>query len=265
MVLPALEIIQEAAICAGEGFVFYGDTLTESGTYSVTFTSPGGCDSTIVLELHVLPVSQSTISATICAGESYPFGGQLLTAPGMYTVTLQNASGCDSTIILTLTVISINNAVALQGTTLTAAAGNATYQWLNCDGNQPITGANGQSFTPTVTGSYAVQITQNGCSVTSECTTVEVVGTRAPVLDLAWSIQPNPAVAVTRIEFGADTDKQLSVECYDVSGRLEFRTEISMGTTAVSLDLNALPAGVYLVRLTDGVQVSAMKRLVKMH
>ncbi|SMC68192.1 T9SS type A sorting domain-containing protein [Moheibacter sediminis] len=47
----------------------------------------------------------------------------------------------------------------------------ATYQWLDCNnGNAIIEGATSQTFTPTQSGTYAVQITRtNGCVSISEC------------------------------------------------------------------------------------------------
>lgn len=56
----------------------------------------------------------------------------------------------------------IDNDVVQFETTLTAVQNGATYQWINCD--QPdgfIIGATGQSYTPTETGYYAVEITYN--------------------------------------------------------------------------------------------------------
>ncbi len=66
-----------------------------------------------------------------------------------------------------LTVDSIDTSVSVSAVTLTANATSATYQWLNCNENLPITGQIGQSFTATIDGNYAVIIIKNNCSDTS--------------------------------------------------------------------------------------------------
>lgn len=61
--------------------------------------------------------------------------------------------------------------------TLTADQNNATYQWIDCDNNNsPISGETNQSYTPTVTGNYAVEVTVNGCTYVSECVLVDFTG-----------------------------------------------------------------------------------------
>ena len=60
------------------------------------------------------------------------------------------------------------------GTQLTADQNNATYQWIDCDNNNsPISGETNQSYTPTATGSYAVEVSMNGCVDTSSCFLVD--------------------------------------------------------------------------------------------
>ncbi|HLP51728.1 MAG TPA: T9SS type A sorting domain-containing protein [Chitinophagales bacterium] len=61
-------------------------------------------------------------------------------------------------------------------TTITQSTGEfstqvsgATYQWLYCATGLPITGATAQSYTPPFGGSYAVAITLNGCTDTTNC------------------------------------------------------------------------------------------------
>ncbi len=50
------------------------------------------------------PVVQTALYDTVCAGNTYTFAGQVLSAAGMYYDTLQNAVGCDSIIRLALAV-----------------------------------------------------------------------------------------------------------------------------------------------------------------
>jgi len=101
---PVLETAIAAAICSNETYSFGGATLTISGTYADTLTAASGCDSIVTLTLTVNPVLETAIAATICSNESYSFGGSTLSVAGNYSDTLTAASGCDSIVILTLTV-----------------------------------------------------------------------------------------------------------------------------------------------------------------
>ena len=92
------------AICEGESYNFFGQSLTTAGTYTHTLQAVTGCDSVITLTLIVNPIFNTPVTATICQNEIYNFFGQSLTTAGTYTHTLQAVTGCDSVITLTLTV-----------------------------------------------------------------------------------------------------------------------------------------------------------------
>lgn len=104
LVLGDLESTVESTICATENLNFGNQLLTDAGTYMETFTSDRGCDSLVTLNLSVVAAKESTMDSTICAGESMLFGNDNLTETGMYTQMLTSDSGCDSMVILTLTV-----------------------------------------------------------------------------------------------------------------------------------------------------------------
>lgn len=72
--------------------------------------------------------------------------------------TLKGASNC-----------GFDTTVTQNSGTFSAVVGGATYQWLYCATGLPISGATGQSYTPTFGGSYAVAITLNGCTDTTNC------------------------------------------------------------------------------------------------
>lgn len=105
---PASSTIS-ASVCAGESYSFNGESLTTPGTYTAVLTGQYGCDSVATLVLSVLPVSKTEITAILCAGEGYPFAGQLLTQSGVYDLTLQSENGCDSVVTLNLTVLPVYN------------------------------------------------------------------------------------------------------------------------------------------------------------
>ncbi len=262
-IFPAIPITQiSATICSGTAYNFYGTPLSIAGTYTADLASATGCDSTVVLTLAVQPVVTTAFNATICAGDSYPFNGNPVTLPGVYIAQLQSAAGCDSTVTLTLMVTTLNATVTLQNATLTALAANATYQWIDCNGNTPIPGATGSSYTATVTGQYAVIVTQGACSVTSVCQLVQIVGTNEPLASSSWSIQPNPARTQATVLFTEVFSGQVWIEIYDPAGRLLQRQQAASGAKQVDLDLAGFPDGLLLVRLQSEAGTST-KRLIK--
>jgi type 1 glutamine amidotransferase len=101
---PSDMVEQDASICEGESYAFGHELLSEAGEYSLTLQNAQDCDSTIQLTLDVFPPDLTQISASICEGENHAFGDEQLTEAGEYSLTLQNAQGCDSTIQLTLDV-----------------------------------------------------------------------------------------------------------------------------------------------------------------
>ncbi len=101
-----------ASICPGSSsYAFGNQQLTQAGTYQQLLQTASGCDSTVTLTLTVSDAIASQIGASICLGGSYTFGNQQLTQAGTYQQLLQTASGCDSTVTLTL---AVSDAIASQ-------------------------------------------------------------------------------------------------------------------------------------------------------
>ncbi len=104
--------------CNGQPYQFFNQQLSATGTYYHTLTSGYGCDSTIRIDLTVLPVSATTLAQTAC--NSYSFMGNQLTVSGTYSDTLTAINGCDSVVTLNLTInqpVSYSyNAVVCAGT-----------------------------------------------------------------------------------------------------------------------------------------------------
>jgi gliding motility-associated-like protein len=110
LVLSVLDVFTtnlDANICEGENYQFQGNSYTASGVYTDTLLSSQGCDSILVLSLVVNAHTSSTITTSICDGESFLFNGLYLSTAGTYVDTLTNANGCDSIATLVLTVLPV--------------------------------------------------------------------------------------------------------------------------------------------------------------
>jgi len=95
----------EQDICQGDSFNFNDQDLTEAGTYRDTLVASTSADSFIVLTLTVLDTFQTSISQSICQGDSFDFNGLSLTEAGIYRDTLTAINSCDSFIVLTINVL----------------------------------------------------------------------------------------------------------------------------------------------------------------
>jgi hypothetical protein len=77
--------------------------------YSDTLFTIGGCDSVIILNLQTANILFDTLdtnSLSICSGESYLIDGRQISIAGIYPDTLTALGGCDSVIIVSLSVTS---------------------------------------------------------------------------------------------------------------------------------------------------------------
>ena len=155
-----------------------------AGVYTVTVTDNIGVEvqSNVVTITDVVSPDYSTSeSVSVCSGSSYTFPDQTtqtnITSQVVYTSNLQTVSGCDSIIETTVNVTSVNVGTNLNGATISAMESGASYEWFDCNNNPnvPISGATGQSYTPTVSGLYAVEVTVNGCTDRSGCVSVSFI------------------------------------------------------------------------------------------
>ncbi|MEO1385299.1 MAG: hypothetical protein AAFV78_18925, partial [Bacteroidota bacterium] len=101
------------------------------------------------------------------AGGLYNFNNTYYEENDMATVTYITPEGCDLTYRLDFTPIIVDTAVIVSGQSFVSPALNATFQWIDCQTNLPIPGANQNFYPPTISGQYAVIIQQNGCQDTS--------------------------------------------------------------------------------------------------
>ncbi|NGF74823.1 T9SS type A sorting domain-containing protein [Fluviicola sp. SGL-29] len=230
--------------CQSYTWPLNNQTYTASGAYTHVIPNAANCDSTITLNLTINQPTSSTSTQTACG--SYTLNGQTYTNSGTYTQVIPNANNCDSTITLNLTINDVNTTVTASGIVLTATQSGATYQWINCDNNDaPIAGATAQSFTPTQNGNYAVTITANGCTETSDCIPVNSVGIET-IEQNDWSVYPNPGSGVFTVS-SAQVFNDVLIEVYSSLGQLVY--ESTHSGKEIIINLNEQPNGVYILNI----------------
>ncbi|MBI5217534.1 MAG: T9SS type A sorting domain-containing protein, partial [Bacteroidia bacterium] len=99
--------IIDIAICEGDSVFAQGAYQFTAGTYYDFLTAQGGCDSTVVTNLIVNPVYVISSAVEICDGDSVYLGGSWQTTSGDYTDVLTSQTGCDSTIVTSLTINTV--------------------------------------------------------------------------------------------------------------------------------------------------------------
>ncbi|MEM7368729.1 MAG: GEVED domain-containing protein [Bacteroidota bacterium] len=106
-----------------------GNTYVTSGTYLDTVLNVNGCDSLITIHLTVSDDTEETINPTACGSYTIPSGLATYTVSGVYEDTISNANGCDSTLIINLTIVSESFASLAESVcdSYTVPSGNETY------------------------------------------------------------------------------------------------------------------------------------------
>ncbi len=246
------------AICEGESLVIGGEAYDTPGDYTIHLSGSKGCDSIILLSLSLLQPSMVSLSETICQGENYQVGNETFTTTGNYMVVLIATNGCDSIISLDLSVTDVDNSVTAIDNAITANLAGASYQWLDCDSGQNIPGETNQTFTPSATGSYAVNITDgSGCSAISACTLVMISGTKEVELSKKISIYPNPATQWIKI-LNLNPEPVTQIKLINLSGQVI--KEIKPNGCD-NLDLSFLEQGIYMLKMDiNGLEI--IKKLV---
>lgn len=261
-----------------------GLTTASAGTYSVR-TIARGCTSSVAT-VSVLSISPapSTITATgtasLCAGANISLSSTAIsgatytwTGPNGFTASIRNPSipaattaaagvysvfaqigNCKSnTVNVTVNVRPTPNMPTITqvvDTLVCDTIANA-YQWLS--NSSVIPGATQRKFKPTVSGNYAVRISNTqSCTATSTLKAVVVTSIESDLKASGLSVFPNPSAGIFNIRL-ADAIQKASYEVYSVVGQKIISGNV-VGSEAM-LDLAGQSAGIYLLKLTTGTKV----------
>jgi hypothetical protein len=237
-----------------DSYNFNGATLTLSGSYTDTLTSLlSGCDSLVHLDLVINSSATNNLTVTACG--SYEHDGTVLTTSGIHSIPYTTVHGCDSLLVIDLTLLpALDATVNLTAGTLSAAPGY-TYQWVDCDaGFATIGGATAQEFTPVANGHFAVILSNGSCVDTSACTEVLLTSTH-PIAGSLFTLSPNPVTNQLAITCSAPI---LQVEIRTLTGQVMWEGHALLRNEVVA-DLSSLSPGVYLVKVKTNEAVELQK------
>lgn len=94
----------DTSICSGQSISLSGNVYSSSGIYDDTLLVDG-CLTRVVLQLDVSPPDTFSLHAVVCDGQTFSAGGMVFTDAGQYTLPLQTPQGCDSIVMLSLSVL----------------------------------------------------------------------------------------------------------------------------------------------------------------
>ena len=252
-VLPALTNTLTQTICAGESITVNGTTYNSSVTGATEiFTGIGtnSCDSTVTINLTVLPALTENITNTLCFGDSIIINGTTYNSTNLSGIEVFNNIGtnmCDSTVIVNITVESaINVTTTSSANTISADAIGVDYQWIECPNNINIIGAINQTFTASENGIYAVVITKNNCSDTSDCVNITGVGINKILSENKIQLYPNPATNNIIVEL--NDLKDVNVTIVSVTGKEVFNSK-NINQKKLKISTANFPKGIYFVKI----------------
>jgi hypothetical protein len=214
-----------------------GDTVT------LTASSPGCVDCTYQWN-DLLHTTGSRLKVTLA---------------GVYQVTVTNNAGS----LTASQTVMIRPAppkpvITPEGSSLKSSASAGNRWYLN---GILITGATGQYLSPVTTGTYKVQVTENGCSSPMSD---GFAFTITAIIDPAYfagqvQIVPNPVH--DRIIMNNKLNHPVYVNLYDITGRLLMTTRVPLNSTR-ELKVSHLNNGIYMVLVTDLQSKKSMQKTI---
>lgn len=247
----AMDNSGNTAGCAFNITVF--DTI--SPVAPVLASVEGGCSVTLPT-----PSTTDNCSGTLMGTTTTTFP---VTATGITPVTwtFTDANGNTTNVVQYISIDGVVDATVSYSNDVTLVSNNttpgATYQWIDCGTGLPLPGATNISYVAPINGSYAVEVTEPGCSpVTSICYTINSVGLDdVTIEDLV--IYPNPSLdGKFTIKFEGTIEK---VDVIDMLGRI---ITVPMAYDNKYVDGSELANGKYMLRIYSANSVTTKEVII---
>ncbi len=179
------------------------------------------------------------------------------------TIDLQVPLDCNPTNTLNATVSGPTSVDATTPYNYTTAGGTVSYNWVVTGGT--IQSGQGTNSIMVVwdggnpTGNVAVTVGDGDCEDTDDHEISSIVTGVTEVSQINAVVYPNPSHGVFNLR--TDNTDVLNIRVMDVSGKV-LRTEQLSGSNLYSLDMQSVPAGVYLLEL-ESAEGRTFKRVIK--
>lgn len=204
----------------------------------------------------------NTITASAC--ESYLFNGITYTNSGSYNQSITNTSGCDSLIVLNLTInpkplpnLGNDTSICIN-TSFTVSPGSFnSYQWSD--------GSSSNILNLSAPGTYWVTVTDNNnCQARDSITVFPGIGCNNEICNLTTEtkLYPNPFGTHLMIQKNT-TSCVIKMNLYNAIGQLLMQDYI-LNDGANDIDFSKFPSGVYFYKFHTNNQILKTGKLVKM-
>ena len=172
---------------------------------------------------------------------------ELVDVTGTYSVTVTNEIGCIQKDTIEAEINTVDNTTTVDGNTITANQDDAAYRWLDCnDSYQFITGNTDQSFIATISGNYAVEVTNGVCVDTSDCVEIIIIKITDNTFENNIKIYPNITTGKVNINLGK-IYAEVQINVRSVEGKLINQHYFNNNQNMI-IDIQA-SAGVYLIEI----------------
>lgn len=261
--------------------------VTAAGTYHLTAFNSFGCPSrdTINIAERALPMFDLGQDQNLCEGTTITLRGPanmkryfwnigtvidslVVNARGLYTLEVEDQFGCEYLDSIRVTevdnpVITLGNDTTIcwgDALTLTPGSGFASYNWSTNETTESISVTDEDTYSVTVTD-------DNGCEGSTSIA-VDTMDCNGSVLRMALSsfeYYPVPASDVLNLRFDSRDNDDLVIRLLDIRG-VEYRIiekRIVSGNNLITLDLDGLSTGQYIVQLHNSKGVAAFSVIVE--
>jgi len=177
---------------------------------------------------------------------------------GNYQVVVTGTCGTATSLSVSLTVNAMPAipVISASGNTLSSSATSGNQWFLN---STPIPSATGNTHQVTTSGTYTVQVSQNGCTSTSAPYQFVATAISGPGLrNGEVSLYPNPVF--NQLNLRNVGGRKLSIQLFDIHGKT-VRQWYTAQTTAI-LDVTGLAGGVYQIMLTDAAKNTSISQTI---
>ncbi|RYZ52170.1 MAG: T9SS type A sorting domain-containing protein [Sphingobacteriales bacterium] len=216
-------------------------------TSLLEITPPGSpilCDGdTLILQANLPSVQWYFAALPISGG----IGNTLaVTTTGNYSARYEGSCYTEVSNTVSVLVTFIDASVVTTATSLTVVS-PGQYQWMDCDNNYAsIPAANGQTYTPTQNGNYAVLIAYNGCLDTSDCVNFTMV-TVADIDRHDVNVFPNPGSNTVKLTF-SNPARKTAIALINTLGQ-QMMSLPEVNGNEVEINTSQLPSGLYIIRI----------------
>ncbi|MDO3626985.1 S8 family serine peptidase [Mucilaginibacter sp. BT774] len=152
--------------------------------------------------------------------------------------------------------------ITQNGTTLSSSA-TANNQWyLN---GTLIPGATGQTYSPTQSGNYRVEVSlANGCVAKSDNFAYVILPANPGENDIGLTVFPNPANTQINVLFAANSAVNVNLSLVNIIGENEYTDKVVLngGNFSTLIDVSKLAPGNYVLRLLYNYKLYTRKIII---